>query len=260
MKYDVKTSLLSSEAGPFWVKRLSCPLKKKWHELQRLAPSEQDGFTILGGESLNEPAELRRHCPSCDKDVIDITTFDDREVGALLRVNPAVCVHASTRSAYISFDGVEAEKTMRSSKYSCWENTVGVPVVNTARTVYAINAAAKEGYWPLLKPAIPSARIKQKVLVSQSDDGTINIGGDFRAQFGAETYWHNPYQPALPFAAYLIPPGLQAGVRVYLPDLIEDIEGVSWNQGDRYRRTSAYAVWDGKDIAIEQEPPLSFVG
>lgn len=260
MKYDAKTRLLVSEVGPHWMKRLSCPLNKKWHQLQRLGLERHDDFTFLVSESSGDHTELKRHCPSCAKDVVDIDLFDDREVGALLRIDPSLCVHASRKSKHITFEGIETNEGPHGSSYSCSENTVGALVVNTARTIHAINAAAKEGFWPLLKRVAPSARIKEKILVSQNDDGTVDVGGDFRAAPGAETYWYNPYHSPLPFAAYLIPPGLRAGERVYLPDLIEDIEGTSWNQGDRYRLKSAYAVWDGKDLAVEHDEPRSFVG
>lgn len=258
MKYDIPSKLLSSDDGS-WFKRLDCPLNKQWSELQRLERADSNG-AVFFDESLDQHRELRRHCPSCTKHVIDISSFDDRQVGALVQVDPAVCVHASRNSRHITFDGAEVDQGRRRSVYSCTENTIGVPVVPTARTVYAINAAAKEGYWPLLKAVEPSAHIRQKILVSQSSDGTIDISGDFRAQLGAYAYWYNPYCSPLPFAAYLIPPDLQPGARVYLSDLIEDIAGESWNQGDSYRRRSAYAVWDGTDLNVEQWEPVSFVG
>jgi hypothetical protein len=233
-------------------------LNKQWHELQRLESPEND--SVFFNASLDPNRELKRHCASCSKHVVDISRFDDRQVGALLQVDPAVCVHASRNSEHVHFDGAVVEQEMRRSIYSCTENAVGVPVVHTARTVHAINAAAKEGYWPLLKSVEPSPQIKQKVLVSQRSDGTITIDGDYRARPGANAYWYNPYRSPLPFAAYLIPQGLQPGARVYLVDLIEDIEGEIWNQGDSYRRVSAYAVWDGVDLNVEQEKPRGFIG
>jgi hypothetical protein len=258
MKYDIGTKLLRSDDSS-WFKRLNCPLNKQWHELQRVEPSDSHDAESFDGSS-DQHRELRRHCPSCERDVVDISSFDDRQVGALLKVNPAACVHASRNSRHITFDGGKAEEHMRGPTYSCSENTVGAPVVHTARTVYGINCAAKDGYWPLLKPVQPSARIRQKILVAQNRDGTISTAGDFRAQPGGHAYWYNPYRSPLPFAAYLIPPGLPPGTRVYLSDLIEDITGKSWNQGDSYRRRSAYAVWDGEDLNVEQEAPLGFVG
>lgn len=258
MKYHARSKLLSSDDG-IWSKRLDCPLNKQWDELQSLdaVGSSRKGFFE---ERPGQQPDLRRHCPSCKKDVIDISDFDDHQVGALVRVDPSVCVHASQKSAHISFDGTEDRSSWPGPRYSCSENTIEVPLVHTARTVYAINAAAKEGYWPLLRSIEPSTRIREKTLVSQNSDGTINVAHDYRAQPGADAYWRNPYHSPLPFAAYLIPPDLQAGARVYLTDMIEDIVGQRWNQGDSYRQNSAYAVWDGTDLKIEQEAPLSVVG
>lgn len=41
-------------------------------------------------------------------------------------------------------------------------------VIKTARTLKKINAAAKAGLWPLVKPVIPSPDIHEMVAVSQN--------------------------------------------------------------------------------------------
>jgi len=41
---------------------------------------------------------------------------------------------------------------------------------------------------------------------------------------------------------------------VILEDLIEDIVGSSWKQGDTYRLASCKAVWDGKDLSLQHNP------
>jgi hypothetical protein len=64
------------------------------------------------------------------------------------------------------------------------------------------------------------------------------------------TYYY-PYQFESPFAAYLIPHDLQIGETVFLEDLIEDVIGSSWNQGDAYRLTNCKAIWDGKDFILQ---------
>ena len=257
MKYDAEARLLSSDDGT-WSKRLDCPLNKKWNDLQRIGPAGPK--SDLFGAPVSRHPDLKRHCPSCTKDVIDISTFDDRQVGVLVAVDPVVCVHASSENPHIKFEGISAEPPdRRASHYSCSDNTLGVPVVHTGRTIWAINAGAKDGYWPLLRPVKPSARIRQKFLVSQSSDGTIDVSSDYRDAFGDE-YWFNPYHSPLPFAAYLIPPNLPIGARVYLSDLIEDIEAGRWNQGDSYRAQSGYAIWNGDSLELEQLSSVSFVG
>jgi len=67
------------------------------------------------------------------------------------------------------------------------------------------------------------------------------------------TYYY-PYHFESPFAAYLIPPDLQIGETVLLEDLIEDVVGSSWNQGDTYRLASCKAIWDGKEFVLLHDP------
>ena len=55
--------------------------------------------------------------------------------------------------------------------------------ITTARTLEAINKGAKDGYWPLVKPVIPSPLIKSKYAVYQNQtSGEIKVINDFRAE------------------------------------------------------------------------------
>lgn len=145
-----------------------------------------------------------------------------------------------------------------------YDNPAGLRVIKTARTKEAINLAAKSGLWPLVKPVIPSARIKWKYSVLQNkESGEIEVIRDFRAGtikadgskmetvIGFKFYY--PHQFESPYAAYLIPPDLQPGEKVFLEDLIEDIARGKWNQGDTYRLESCEALWDGKDLIVQFE-------
>lgn len=143
-------------------------------------------------------------------------------------------------------------------------------VIRTARSKEAINQAAKEGYWPLVKPVIPSPEIKTKYAVIQhSGSGEIEVVADYRMQdmaFGEKgnkvidfTFYY-PYHFENPYAAYLIPKDLKVGEKVFLEDLIEDIVGHTWNQGDNYRLASSEAVWDGTNFLVQHSKPASFIG
>lgn len=54
-----------------------------------------------------------------------------------------------------------------------------------------------------------------------------------------------------PYAAYLVPPDIKVGERVWLKDLIQDYVGSSWNQGCNFRLEAWEAVWDGTDFVID---------
>jgi hypothetical protein len=150
-----------------------------------------------------------------------------------------------------------------------YDNPAGLRVIQTARTKEAINQAAKAGFWPLVKPVIPSAKIKRKFSVRQNkESGEIEVISDFRAGsiradgskletvIGFKFYY--PHHFESPYAAYLIPPDLQAGEKVFLEDLIEDLVGGKWNQGDTFRLRACEAIWDGSDLIIQFEENENF--
>lgn len=134
-------------------------------------------------------------------------------------------------------------------------------VIHTARTEQAINQAAQEGLRPLVKAVIPSDQIHFRVGVYQHrKTGEIELSGDIRMKFSKDyecvvpsrTYY--PYHFPCPYAAYVIPPDLAAGERVWLEDVIEDIVAVWGNQGYQPRLENAEATWTGKDFTIHFDP------
>ena len=144
-------------------------------------------------------------------------------------------------------------------------NDNNLRVIKTARSKDAINQAAKEGYWPLVKPVIPSPEIKTKYAVIQhSETGEIELSADFRfdsTSFGEKgnkvidfTFYY-PYHFENPYAAYLIPKDLKVGEKVFIEDLIEDIVGARWNQSDCYRKANCEAIWNGKDFELPEGLP-----
>lgn len=138
-------------------------------------------------------------------------------------------------------------------------NEKNLRVINTARNKEAINQAAKEGYWPLVKPVVPSPEIKRKFAVLQNPEtGEIEVINDYRATKPdmnkvIDFTFYYPHHFESPYAAYLIPSDLKVGERVWLEDLIEDVVSGSWNQGDAYRLNSCEAVWDGKQFEPKAE-------
>ena len=135
-------------------------------------------------------------------------------------------------------------------------------VIETARTKEAINEAAKKGYWPLVKPVVPLPEIQAKYAILQNKStGQIDVINDYRTDRETDelvkvidfTYYY-PHRFEMPFAAYLIPKGLKVGERVWLSDLIEDVVGQRWNQGDAYRLQSCEAIWNGSDLILQVKP------
>lgn len=140
-------------------------------------------------------------------------------------------------------------------------NPSNLRVVKTARTVEAINAAAKEGFRPLVRAVDRSPDIHNMVAVYQHrETGEIELSGDCRWEPGdayARVLPHRTYYPyhfPEPFAAYLLPPDLHEGERVWLDDIIEDIVSVYGNQGWHPRLEACEAVWTKGDFKIDFDP------
>ena len=143
------------------------------------------------------------------------------------------------------------------------KNDQELRVICTARTEDEINQAARAGYFPLVKKVSPSPEIRSKFAVYQNaETGEISVVSDYRACVdGDEVIGFTSYYPhnfPSPFAAYLIPPDLQIGEVVILIDLIEDLVGSSWNQGDVYRLKSCEAEWNGNDFVIHHDESKVF--
>lgn len=142
------------------------------------------------------------------------------------------------------------------------ENRKNLRVIKTARTLRAINRAAKQGFIPLVKPVVPSKEISSVFRVLQNRfTREVVVDGDFRSCYDEELWevaidWteHYPYSFPHPFAAYLIPPDIKVGERVWLDDLIQDYVGSNWNQGSCFRLEAWEAVWDGNDFVIDYDP------
>lgn len=146
------------------------------------------------------------------------------------------------------------------------ESAAGLRVIQTARSEKAINRAADQGFRPLVRRVQPDPEIRSKFSVWQEQvTGKITVLGDYRSQPPAGGDWrllidwsfYYPHRFPAPFAAYLIPPDLAPGTRVYVEDLIEDFVGSTWNQGDSYRLKGCPAVWTGTDFEFEAGPSES---
>lgn len=131
-------------------------------------------------------------------------------------------------------------------------------VVKTARTKDEINAAARQGLWPLVLPVERNEQISSWVGVYQNPEtGEIQTTGDHRGTpegtrvVQVEYY---PYHFSNPYAAYLVPKDLQPGEEVWLEDLIEDVVGIWGNQGHTYRLESAPGRWNGTRFDILFDP------
>lgn len=141
-------------------------------------------------------------------------------------------------------------------------NPNNLRVIKTARTEESINAAAREGFRPLLKAVEPSKEIHHLVAVYQNRiTGEIELSSDQRWEWQGEGYelvlpfrLYYPYQFPTSFAAYLVPPDLEEGEVVWLEDIIEDIIAVFGSQGYHPRLEAYEAIWTNGNFKVLFDP------
>ena len=117
------------------------------------------------------------------------------------------------------------------------ENKENLRIIKTSRNVDEINELARDGNFPLIVKVDPDPRIRSKFKVSQNQvSGEIRIAGDYRSEYRQESEgwkdvtdftFYYPHAFELPFAAYIIPPDIKEGERVFVEDLIEDFIGAT---------------------------------
>jgi len=249
MKYLASEGKLLTDDGRM-IKELDCPLNKEWDNLTKL----------------NERDSLRR-CGACSRNVLDISSLCEEQVVAIVGYDPQVCVHVRSDSEYIEWiDGVpysEEDKPITVRSYETAPCDVRYKyfnkcrVIKTARSIDEINLAKDEGLNFVMKKVQGDPKFHSKMAILQ-DPETKSLYGitDYREEYNSEDvvldfFSYRTDSQESPFAAYLVPKDIVQGERVYILDLIENIEVANWNQGDAYRQQRGYATWNGSGFDIE---------
>lgn len=250
IKYIVRSGSLYSDKHGL-LKTVECPLQKTWDELQRI-DHDIDPYFL----EPHSHADRQRYCDCCRSKVFSINGLTESEIAGACMANPETCLHATLPHPAIEIDD-EGTDTKR-----CPYTDTELRVIHTARYLTAMNDAVEKGFCLLIRPVIPDETIGVKMEVWQDEFGKVITSGDYRSMgpIGSKTYWHNPYISPLPFAAYLVPPDIEVGERVYLVDLIEDRPGRVWNQGDSWREDASEATWTGETFELDPCAPLAILG
>ena len=137
------------------------------------------------------------------------------------------------------------------------KNENGLRVIRTLRTLEEINNFSKGDSILVFRKIQPSLDIKSKFcLVRNFSNNEFEVICDRRSvndemhEVIIDWSFFYPHNWDMPFAAYLIPHDIVLNEHVFIEDLIEDIVGPSWNQGDVYRLDCSEAVWNGKDLVL----------
>lgn len=304
MQYDPSTKRLETNAGDL-IKVISCPLEKKWSQLMPFPErwdeplkvdggleqnSVQDIRFFLAAQAEQEPEEsereawlewkermrgkpadyLKKYCGSCRKCVVNANRFSEEQIIALVEVNPELCLHLSSEHPELAIKQSVASEDSRECGYEGITRQ-GLPIIQTARSLAAIEEGVRRGYRPLFVAADYKNGVGTKLWVSfRPEENTILYSGDFRSMVGplegtengiaSIIVRHDDDRHPSPLAAYMIPPDIRPGDRVYVADIIEEIVLKRWNQGDGWRRVSSDAVWTGEKLEIEHRDPIRMMG
>lgn len=234
LKYNSRTGELFDAEGRL-LKQLHCPIRKCWNQLRRFGPMDRE-----------------RACDDCGDSVVNLGALTPDAAEALLQEKPETCVYIHADSPGIQFV---------SSSLLPGRSRRPMRVIETVRSLEAMNAAAARGLRPLVK-RVPAPRLpRHKMAVYQHrKTGEVYVAGDFRDSMRESAQWvrvldwfwfTQPLRPYSPLAAYLIPRDLDVGERVMLRDLIEELPGSGWNQGDLGPMASCEAVWTGADFVLD---------
>ncbi|MAX54860.1 MAG: hypothetical protein CL537_05005 [Alcanivoracaceae bacterium] len=218
-----------------------------------------------------KPADyLKKYCGSCQKCVVNANNFSESQISAMLQVNPEICLHLSDSHPELTIKKAISEE----NDWECGYQGVtqkGLPIIQTARSLAAVEDGVRRGYRPVFVASDYSGYVGRKRRFSYwSKANVVLCQSDFRGMVGPLSGYeggvssimvrHDDDRHPSPLAAYMIPDDIKPGDKVYVADIIEEIVGQHWNQGDSWRKISAEAVWNGEALDMNYCEPIMMMG
>ena len=234
MIFDLVNKSFYTNGGAL-IKKLECPLSDiKWKYLNKTEKKSH------------------RHCMSCNKQVIDSSTFSEEGLEDFLRREPEACVKVSIFQDNITVQGLEQ---------AIKKDNGELRKIRSAFGETEINEGVQKGYTPLIKWVHQNNhRLRMKSIVYQHvETGEVYIAHDYRDNPKDSKFKkvlekiHYPHRRTSPVGAYLIPMDLKVGERVYLEGVLDDYIGEVSNQGDYHRLKGCSAIFLGLDKGFALE-------
>ena len=248
MIYDKSTGALYGDDGGF-IKTVFCPLQLKLGDLQPLSEYSND-----------------KYCQECRSVVVCIDDFTDDELRKATEEYNSLCVFATPKAKYISYlDNIGYKIT----------NDEGLPTIKTVRGLNALAHAQQLGFHLFFRETgIDNEFGESKYIVYQDKTtGKLWWSSDYRSMSPIDEFddvdrhwilikdwfWVRPDRP-FPLAAYAVPADLLPNSRIFIEDVIDDIQINTWNQGDSHKLASCYAKWTGNEFILEMPSVVEITG
>jgi len=249
MIYEPKTGALYADDGEY-LKTVHCPMALRVNDLASLPTGSPD-----------------RYCHECKTDIHCIDDVADDGMREMLRKDPNLCVFATAKAKNIVIlkpVGLPVE------------NEDGARVIRTARSYQAMKDASARGNRLLVIRSSVDPGIGSKFILYQNKNtGRVHLQSlmsrplDHEDEFGADSNpedWNclgsasDRLDAPYPFAAYVIPPDLKAGERVFIEDIADDRARETIGTATE-RLQATYARWNGVELQLEPSPFLAdFIG
>jgi hypothetical protein len=246
MIYVTDSHSLYTDQGEF-IKQVHCPLATRLARAVSVAE---------GAREFN--------CTHCKTKVKNLAFLSDEEALKAAANDKDVCFFATTSASnvvhvteprhmhWLVRDWIQYKRKQNSDL--CW------PVIRTARTGDEMNFAVANGYKMLFRKVESYEAVRLQLAVYQNNvSGFLIFTNDARYppgnEYGKEPthrpvfdyFMYSPPAPALPVAAYVIPPDLPVGTEVFVEDAIEHLI-CEMPQDTAERMSGWWAVWDGEDL------------
>lgn len=254
MIFDSKNGCLYDNEGVF-LKRISCPFGLHPDQLQAIGHGE-------------------RRCNVCEKVIYGVDNISDDMLREMIERDERICIFSTSNARNIKVLGRSGDVGV---------NSEGYVVVQTLRSLQSMATAQEKGFLLVFKDVgSPYDFGEDKFIVYQRNDtGELWWSSDYRyslfdkalednaENFDAyrdenwtvvRSWFYARRDEPFPLAAYAVPKSLQPDTRVFIPDVIEDVGCMFWNQGNAKVVLSSLATWDGVMLKIDIPASFGFVG
>lgn len=243
MIYVTRTRALFTNTGEF-IKYVNCPLATRLARIVSAAESEREF-----------------KCSNCKTKVRNLAFLTDEQASLAVKEDASTCFFATASARNVVH--VEEPQGMHwlvaSWKRSKERTEPQRRTLRTARTLDEMNFAVANGFKLVFRRTASGEGVHLQLAVFRHvETGQILMTDDARFRPGSwdgsnayesvlDYFQYQPPGPALPVAAYVIPPDLPAGEEVFLEDAIEDLI-CQMPQDTAERMSGWWAVWDGEDL------------